>query len=525
MRGRPSSRGKRAELQPCIAELLRTRVHQAGTVLRVERIIERDITPDDQVDVQTGQVRELTRTFRLVLGDGELLVQAVADPALHRLFDLELVVQGSLIELRTFAVRRANRATGTGQVVYLAIHELRPLEPPAEVGETTAANVDAELGSQEGGFVRDDVPSQSKKRRLSDEEGRVSHVPVPPSPPRSESHLSLQQGGELDEADDFETIEGSPSQLERRRRRRQELRDGAATRTNAQRSRSPDDGDMDLPFRKRRRQMATRPHGSPPPPPPPLPLRSIHGPGTVPSLDGDPGSKSHAGVTRNQAVQLLQRPQAVPNGNASRPGPGPGLRVRDAPLHTLSSLLSPPPSSPLPSKNYSCSVFAVVSWVSSSVIHTTSFVSPAAAAAQGTGSGVSTTAPARVFRSTPKRHVKLHDPSVTSRVAGVTLAVFDDPAHFVPPVGTVALFRGLVMNRCRGTGGGGASASASDVILNRYPGVVDGLPEQTSSSSPSTATWFVDDPATLKRLGFDVEGMARWWADRSRARTQRRQQP
>jgi hypothetical protein len=141
---------------------------------------------------------------------------------------------------------------------------------------------------------------------------------------------------------------------------------------------------------------------------------------------------------------------------------------------TLVTLLSQPPQ-----KSFACPLLlAVISWVSPSLIHRANTPFP------------------------PKRHIKIHDPSIIDRYSGITVAVFVDAEKFKPSVGTVGLFRGLTMNWVQG---------GQDVILNRYPFKdgegVDGARE-----------WFIGDEGRLAEMGYDVEGWKASWNERSRAR-------
>lgn len=91
----------------------------------------------------------------------------------------------------------------------------------------------------------------------------------------------------------------------------------------------------------------------------------------------------------------------------------------------------------------------------------------------------------------PKRHIKIHDPSISSRRVGVTVAIYVDAKDFLPEVGTVALFRGVTMQRWEG-----------EVILNAYANLKDCGEE-----------WFVTGEETLEEMGHDVKGLRRWWAE------------
>lgn len=82
----------------------------------------------------------------------------------------------------------------------------------------------------------------------------------------------------------------------------------------------------------------------------------------------------------------------------------------------------------------------------------------------------------------PKRDLRIMDRSTDKKVL---VSVFVDPAHFQPPVGTVALFRSLTTHEWdRG-------------MLNVYPQQCGGK------------AWFVPDPVGVP--GCDVDGLKDWW--------------
>ncbi|KAM5446296.1 hypothetical protein MaudCBS49596_006705 [Microsporum audouinii] len=152
----------------------------------------------------------------------------------------------------------------------------------------------------------------------------------------------------------------------------------------------------------------------------------------------------------------------------------------------LSDLLFP--LTPLPRRNHICSVIAVVSWISPEVIKRTYMP--------------------------PKRDLRLIDPSIVdtidqrrsstapsslpsslppSRTAngtlGISMSVFVDAAKFHPPVGTVALFRGLKTHEWDG------------ISLNAY------------EKDCRNKEWFVTDPARLAMLGVDASALKTWWLE------------
>lgn len=183
------------------------------------------------------------------------------------------------------------------------------------------------------------------------------------------------------------------------------------------------------------------------------------------------------------------------------------------PKLTLTSLASLPtlaPSTPI-------NVLAVITWTGQSLIR-----------------------PSPAFP--PKRHIKLHDLSISSVFTGVTLANFIDAGNFKPARGTVVLLRGVVVQRC-GPGGGG-EAGLSDVsrnyMLNAYANLPEKLREkereerrhgelEDETSGRETKErdeaeegdevdglgWFVDDEDDLRRLGLgdELDRLKGWWQE------------
>lgn len=189
------------------------------------------------------------------------------------------------------------------------------------------------------------------------------------------------------------------------------------------------------------------------------------------------------------------------------------------PFHTLQYLRNPPADQPLPNKSYMVTTLAFIAWAGTSLIRQ----------------------PASSFP--PKRHLKIVDPSLASSQPqsrqnaamnrpifqaqttlqdAVTVAVYLDAAHFKPPAGTLALFRGLVMQRL----------ANGNVILNAYgslrnqrfeddvvssgngghvPVSVDGIESHEFDSH-----WFVTNQDTIRALGYGskLDYYLEWWKER-----------
>ena len=158
--------------------------------------------------------------------------------------------------------------------------------------------------------------------------------------------------------------------------------------------------------------------------------------------------------------------------SSSTPGsflPTHNLPSLTPPYHPLSSLLSPN----LPSKNYPLTTLAVITYVSSALLSKPNSPFP------------------------PKRNIRILDPSLArdpSHPQGLSVAVYVDAKSFLPVPGTIALFRGIVMQKF-----------GREVILNAYA---------TLKDKAENEKWYIDDEQVLEAMGFDVKGMRRWWEDR-----------
>ncbi|KIV90002.1 hypothetical protein PV10_07352 [Exophiala mesophila] len=184
----------------------------------------------------------------------------------------------------------------------------------------------------------------------------------------------------------------------------------------------------------------------------------------------DQGELEHPTTSTSQAQPPIPPTQVPPSTTTNLTHPTTEPPPSSTPFHPLSTLLP----LTIPRRNYSCTVLGLITWVSASLIYKSNSGFP------------------------PKRNIRIHDLSITSQRAVFTVAVFVDPKQFLPKVGTVALFRGLTMNR-----------SGVDVILNAYKGLKDweGLEGEK---------WFVDDEEGLVELGYGdrVKELKAWWEER-----------
>ena len=454
------------QLRPCIAELLRTCVHPDSLLLRLEKVVTEILKYNrvegqarDELSASKGEDDYPKEVHRLWLSDGELMIQAVMEHPLHHIFATENSGPGSLLDIKRFRVRRGKRVHSAGEVIYLAIADYEPV-----LSANLATLTEVEALANEGGFIREETQSPNKKRKpdLPINESLHYHPSAMPSAPSSQ------------ESDGFETAKVDPEVLERRRQVLHEL--GSNTQPLPSWNTSCCE-----PQRKRRRLLEKNESTI-------IPPADNNTPRSVARMDGGkavdgvlPGSSlSQGGLNASTPAQQHIRSGhalSAPNTAMETKMPVSTPAAPGGPLHKLSSLLQQQPYSPLPSRNYTCSIFAVISWYSPNLIYPRHAQSP----------------------FPPKRHIKIHDPSIASRYAGVTLAVYDNAGTFKPKVGTVALFRGVVMQRWEG-----------EVILNAYARRAD----QDSDSEQGERGWYVDNEDDLRGMGYDVKTMRDWWAER-----------
>ena len=468
MRSRPGSRGKPV-LQPCLAELLRTCVYPSTLVLRVEKIFEEGIgepRPSDGLSKGAAAVDGShdpdESTYKLYLSDGEDMIQALLAPHLHPLLELGETNEGSLIELRKYRVRRAKRLRGKGEIIYLGVEDYVCIS----LSRPTTSEAQDEALLNGGGFLPEEDLGRIAPRRPQ------SQVPVPSSPIISEMHEQIPS---IQESDVFETVQINPDKAKQRRQALHELsrivrkkrglefedRETPSKRhevrldevSSSQESDQFEEGNVDYGTAQRRRQAADDLRGK---------------------LDRIKNEHDECKITPTQSTKFACDPispfknkftAASPELRHPLTNPSPTSTPL---LHTLHSLIYPP--TPLPPKNYPVTILAVISWISPTLV----------------------SRPGSPFP--PKRHLKLHDPSITSRQVGVSISVFIDAATFRPRHGTVALFQGIMMQRYR-----------DEVILNAYPGL-------------RGSEWFVVDGERLVQMGYDVQAMRRWWDGRKRER-------
>ncbi|KAI1627947.1 hypothetical protein EDD37DRAFT_286982 [Exophiala viscosa] len=451
------------QLKPCLAELLRTCVQPQNPIVRVEHVFgqalprshrnaaahEQDGNADHASDGKQSD-KAVTSCLRLVLSDGHLQIHAVLARHLHTRELLELQ-RGDLVRTKKFHLRKAARLNGQGRVIYLGVENCE------WVGRELSEEPQFE---SEGEFLREeadttDMPPKPlsssndtildldlmKKRSIDAmgsgrKHGKIgrTELQLPGACISTPQKRPRNNGCESDDDEDsFETITVTPLKMEKRRN---VLRQISQDTHNIQHDSSDLEANNPPQINDDAQSM--------------MPCRTAQPTDDFIALYG----------AQNHEVKIK---------------PPPAFAIT-APVHTLSSLLDP--KSTLPRRSYTCTILAVVSWVSPSTIHKANTPFP------------------------PKRHVKVHDPTISSRQAGVTLAVYVDAKNFLPEVGTIALLQGVVMQRF-----------GDDIILNKYATPID------DKADHNRCDWFVTDEELLIRMGFDMLTMRGWWQERASKKT------
>lgn len=617
------------ELQPQLAELLRTCVHPPSLLLRIVhvKILDQNDSKYDSYagpnDV-AGVLRDDAHRYavKYLVSDGKIMMQALLHRKLSVLREVTDVTIGDLLDIRSFAVKKSRRLNGEGHVVYLAIDDCHFLRQP-RLDDFVGGKVESEQPSDQrsrkrslstieedvtndrkryrtapedlpGGFViptqSEDAMSKSKEVLIRTETPPSSQIPQVSKIQRSatttkaqgthlihssrlgathsatctdendqefRSPLSKKDGKDMlsntfgarrvmfddeDDGDDF--FESLPTNRATGRSRRTALQklNGNAINSSQLSAARPGSGmaDMHSPELSKARISAYLPTL--------LDERPPISKTVATDVDSAPFAAAQKRSVRGGTYALSQTPNLPA---AARFNVKPHVPQRQVytqpvlqppsqptlfpcpPFHTLSSLRSPPASQPLPTKSYSLTTLAVISWTGTTTIHRPGSPFP------------------------PKRHLKIVDPSLsTSRPPSrqipavvadsessintfqgqnsfqdaVTVAVYIDATNFKPSAGTIVLFRGLTMQRL-GNG---------DIILNAYARLkeqrfeeniniqgqrrqpTDSGAEAGHTTDPNTTSldshWFITDQSKIRSLGHGsrLDYYLEWWAEKQR---------
>lgn len=607
------------ELQPQIAELLRTCVHPSSLLLRVAHVELLDVRHDRReqdpaasrngAHQNDGSHRYATK---FVLTDGQLMVQALLHRKLSGLRDAADVSVGDLLDIRQFSVKKSPRLSGRGRVVYLAIEDCHFLLQPFEAAltaevEDSLKRTETVEGQKRKRSIHDGPEHHEHQTTSSDEIGTAGGLCRPPSRKRigiegasgsrlgvdvraeatvptgvaediSDEHMSIPQSAQcagqmrniLPQSSGARNIpKKSPRNDHRHSARRDSLRSTFGARTTLSDNDDDDffeEASVSLAAAEQRRQALQKLDsnaaisGTPlcidPLPTAKALVSHKHKPENVewkvsafqttgqvqrrelnrePEKEHEqaanpaqPESKRDGTFALSQTAPRhlpQQQPVSATQSRPARPSaPAPQQQTTAKqllplpPFHSLRSLRNPLPGQALPTKNYTVTTLAFISWTGSSLIHRPGSPFP------------------------PKRHLKIVDPSLASsrppsrddmpqqlttansafkaRTAfedAVTVAVYINAPDFKPAAGTLALFRGLVMQRL-GNG---------DIILNAYgrlkdqrfdDGQNDGPRSAEDGDSDHDSHWLVTNQDKIRAWGYGsrLDYYLDWWNERHR---------
>ncbi|KID94517.1 Cyclin-like F-box, partial [Metarhizium majus ARSEF 297] len=175
-------------LRPIIQDLVRTRFAVPGSIFLVE-------------DIQTIALTESRRwqVIRLLLGDGELCIQALLADAMHRFVHTRDITVGSYVCVQDFQLRQRTMAPDAGepqqQMVYLVVHDVKTLGCNDEVRRMHGEQQQADEAASPAG-------------------SRAS-TPTKPEPPSAAARQAPGDGDDYDfEDDDDDDMEGAFDEFE-----------------------------------------------------------------------------------------------------------------------------------------------------------------------------------------------------------------------------------------------------------------------------------------------------------------------
>ncbi|OAX82728.1 hypothetical protein ACJ72_02923 [Emergomyces africanus] len=461
------------EIRPCIAELLRTGYHPSELILRVERVIEVLFIPNNTIaatTATTAPAKPNRRAYRIFLSDGELVIQALLEKALHRFALTGEVTVGAVVKLDRFEIRKGERIVGGGGGATMTCAERR------ERAQTRGDDVEVRLVERKRKRVDDDDDDDDYDGAGAGAggsgSGRGEKVPRIGNVDNATNKKSDEDGSYfVDQMPEF--LSGNLDDV---------FDPGSQSFGDHGDSECAQEGTKDnqrsssispqFPALSQDQEASVQKHN--------LPIPNFEPPPSE-TTKQEPLSPS---TPQNSHIQheRASTSTSVPITAATHPPfklPG-ILKPISRPLNllTLSQLLYP--AKPLPKRNYLCDVLAVISWISPDIV--------------------------KRPKMPPKRDLRIMDLTIanqhhrhhhhaTQQRLGVSVSVFADAANFSPPVGTVGLFRSLKTHEWEG------------VSLNAYEKDCKGR------------EWLVCDPARLKGMvtgvgkggSFDVEALEEWW--------------
>lgn len=158
-------------LVPLIDDMIRTRFCVSGSVFLVEG-----------VDVLPIAASKRWRAIRLLLGDGELCIQALLDGPMHRFVETGDVAVGSYVQVHEFELKQRYDFHGDIMSVYLVLYDL------ATVGWNERARAAKTISSPQETALQ--VTSLGQ-RVLNENDESLTGLPVPYDPCSFEAPLRL----------------------------------------------------------------------------------------------------------------------------------------------------------------------------------------------------------------------------------------------------------------------------------------------------------------------------------------------
>ncbi|PNH43189.1 hypothetical protein VD0004_g4227 [Verticillium dahliae] len=436
---------------PLIADLLRTRYCIPDSIFLVEGIESAPLAPSSR-----------WRVVRLMLGDGELCIQALLMPEMHRFVDTGSVTVGSYVKLPKFATRRMQITTEDGKgrqkMVYLVVSDIitvgwhnalreaarhEALDDDDDDNDELAQEEQQSLtqrqsrglpteGDEEDLIADSDIEFGDVERVLNQAQALTASTPTRPRVRGQAARSPSRYDGDSDDEAAFETMTVTPTRSTQRRER---LANTFQASASAQVSTLPKDSDLS-------------------------PSRAAQG-------RGPPGHKDKTQDESNTNVQKVASPSKASRAQAVSQRPPVALArqwtdtsipLKLTPLRAINSL---------PYKqNWSINVLAIVTALS--------------------GIEPSHIPPYQ------QRIARLADPSTDKHVM---LACMLEPKDFSPRVGSAVLLVGVKNHLFDGGS------------LKKY-----------ISDKPTTqgGQWWFQNPSRFAWC--DAEGLQKWWDELEAAR-------
>ncbi|KAK7457702.1 hypothetical protein Landi51_01835 [Colletotrichum acutatum] len=199
--------------KPLINDLLRTRYCIPGSIFLVE-------------DVESLPVprSKRWRAIRLMLGDGELCIQALLRGEMHRFLDTGAVRVGCYVRLGEFSIRLQDlagyddRSGGTRQMVHLVVHDLVTVGWHRTLTEPDVTSPEHEVEDE----VVSDSDVESVATPTKARQSRPISIPAStqrPIPQRTRSIGATEATAEADDEDEdgFEVMHVSETKATQRR--------------------------------------------------------------------------------------------------------------------------------------------------------------------------------------------------------------------------------------------------------------------------------------------------------------------